>query len=250
MSYRSDVVDRSTLLAASREEARRLAGQPVSEVIPSRRDFAQYVATQRQGLAVIARLNPSPSRPIGDHVAYARACDDADVAALAVAAGTDDLAAETMASIAAATTAPILREALILAPSQLYHARLHGADAVVFPAAELDDVSLAELIKIARSLHMAVVVEILDEADAARATRLPHVIAGLRCLTADRDLDLEGTRRLVDCLPAQATVIVLPEVTSAAESRALQGKCDAIVLGEALQGSVDIAGTIRQLGLD
>jgi indole-3-glycerol phosphate synthase len=246
MSYRSDV-DRQTVLAASREEARRLAGQSVSEVIPSRRDFAQYVATQKQELAVIARLSAAPPRPIADLVAHARACDDADVAALAVATGAVGLSLEAMAAIAAATTAPILRDDLMLAPSQLYHARLHGADAAVLPAAELDDVSLDELLRIASSLHMAAVVEVVDETDAARAARLPHVIAGLRCLKAGGGLDLDRTCRLLDRLPAQATVIVLPEVTSAAQSRALHGKCDAVMVGEALPPGGDISATLRCL---
>src|SRR5438105_10731213 len=117
MSY-GRYADRPARLAASREEARRLVGQPVSEVTPSRRDFARYVATQKQELAVMARLTATPPRPVADLVAYARACDDAEVAALAVVTGADGLSADDMAAIAAATTAPILRDDLILEPGQ------------------------------------------------------------------------------------------------------------------------------------
>ena len=123
---------RQQQLAASRDEVQRLAAQPLSEVTPSRRDFAQYVATQRSELAVLARCVPLPDRnALCD---YARACDDAEVAALAVATEPGGLTVDDMAAIAAAVTAPVLREAPTLAASQLYHARLHGADAALYRA--------------------------------------------------------------------------------------------------------------------
>jgi aspartyl/glutamyl-tRNA(Asn/Gln) amidotransferase C subunit len=145
-------MDRSRVLAASRAEVRQLAGQQLSEVTPSRRDFAQYVATQKRELVVIARVGATHA-PDGQPwsaaqlVAYARQCDDADVAALAVMTGAEGVSIVELAAVADGTTAPILRDDLIIDPSQVYHSRLHGADAVVFPAADLESSALQELVQ-------------------------------------------------------------------------------------------------------
>ena len=211
---------RQRRLAASRDEVRRLAAQPISEVTPSRRDFAQYVATQRTELAVIARLaRRSGMSQRGALLDYARACDDAEVAALAVVTEPEGLSTDDMAAIAAAVTAPILRDALTIDPSQLYHARLHGADAAVYPADVLDDAALHDLVTVASSLHMASVVEVLTMADLRKALALAHVIVGLRCERADGSLDVERTRQLVQDVPPARTVIALAEAPNPGEVR-------------------------------
>ena len=240
--------ERQRRLAASRDEVHRLGPQPMSEVTPSRRDFAQYVATQRTELAVIARLSHCPT--LANRTAlvnYARACDDAEVAALAVVTGPHGLSADDMAAIAAAVTAPILREALVIDPSQLYHARLHGADAVVVPADAPEDATLHDLVAVASSLHMASVVEVLTLADLRKALALAHVIIGLRCERADGSLDLEQTARLVQEIPRARTVIALPEALTVTDYAATRGICDAVVVGEALRSAGDLAACIRQI---
>lgn len=240
--------DRTRLLAASREEVQHLAGQRISEVTPSRRDFAQYVATQKEDLAVIARLSRrSPQQPTAAVIELARACDDAEVAALAVATGTDGLSMDDMAAIAVATTAPILRETLTIDPSQLYYARLHGADAALFPAAELARGTLQELVTIASSLHMASVIEVVSAADVDLALSLPHVVVGIDCRGSEGALDVPRTQQLAQHVPRQHSVIVLPEVRSAEECAALRGLCDAIVVGEALCTAGDVRAALREL---
>ncbi len=103
-------MDRARAFAASRDEIERLREQRVREVTPSRRDFAQYVATQRGELAVIARVSRGgPGQTTVQLIDLARACDDADVAALAISTGMGGVTIDEMGEIAAATTAPILR---------------------------------------------------------------------------------------------------------------------------------------------
>lgn len=232
-------MDRQRALAVSEEEVRRLTGQPISEVTPSRRDFLLHVTTQKQELAIVARLAPR-EEPSGDVwgtaqlVAHARACDDAEVAALAVATGAGGLSMQDLAAIAEATTAPVLRDDLILHPSQLYHARLHGADAAVLPLADLEDSAIKALIDAAHSVHMAAILELLGEAQVERAVRRPRVILGLRCTDQNGALDLDHMCQLAQQLPRYRTSLTLAEIRSAAEYNALQGVCDAVVLGEAL----------------
>ena len=238
------------MLAASRDEGRQLAAPRVSEVTPSRRDFAQYVATQKTDLAVIARLAGSSSHTAAQLIAQARDYDDAEVAALAVATGAGGLSAEIMAAIAAATTAPILRDDLLMQPKQIYHARLHGADAAVFPAAELDGTDLHELIMIASSLHMASVIEAFTPGHLDTARQFAHVIVGLRCTSTDGNLDVEATLDLARRVPRQQTVIVLPEIRSPRECAALRGTCDAVVAGEVLSTADDLCELLRELAGD
>jgi len=240
-------MERERILAGSRAEAAQLAGQRLSEVTPSRRDFAQYVDTQKQDLAVIARLGTLPGWPIAQLVAHARACDDADVAALAVVTGAAGRPLGDLAAVADNTTAPILRDDLIVSPSQLYHARLHGADAGIFPAADIDGAALHALVSVASSLHMASVVEVQSAADLAAALDLPHALIGLRCLGADGRLDLARTLQLAHQVPAQRTLICLPEVQSSAECAQLRGACDAVVVGEVLVATADVAAVLQEM---
>jgi len=226
-------MDRSQRLSASRDEVRLLARLRLSEVTPSRRDFAQYVATEKQELAVIARLTRVSGGTVDDAIAQARAYDEADVAALAVAAGPEGLSLADMAAIAAATTAPILRDVLVLDPGQLYAARLHGGDAAVIAAPELDAAAVRELVAVASSLHMAAVIEVLSAADVDAALRLPHAILGLSCTTADGRLDVQRTLDLAKLVPAARTVIALPPVRSPQEAIGLQGVCDAVMVAAA-----------------
>lgn len=232
-------MDRQRALAASEEEVRRLTGQSFGDVRPCRRDFALHMGTQKQELAIVARLSADGAQSdrvwaTAELVAHARACDDAEVAALAVATGAGGVSIQDLAAIAGATTAPVLRDDLIIHPSQLYYTRLHGADAAVLPLADLDDATVETLVDTAQSLRMAVILELLGEAQMERALRQAHGLLGLRCTDGNGTLNLEGTRRLAEQLPCHRTSVALAEIRSAAEYNALQGVCDAVVVGEAL----------------
>jgi indole-3-glycerol phosphate synthase len=220
--------DRAQRLAASRAEAASLAGQPVSEVTPSRRDFAQYVATQRQGLSVIARFSRAAATE--DLIARAQAWDDAEVAAIAMSTAANGLAMRDFAALSDAVTAPVLRDDLTVDASQLYFARLHGADAAVFPVADLDAPGLEELVRVASSLHMASVAEVASRADVERAARLSRVLVGIRCLRGDGALDVAVTAEVARHVPARQVVICLPEIRTVDDARALRGLCDAVTV--------------------
>ena len=244
-------MDRHSTLAASRAEARRLAAQPVSEVTPSRRDFAQYVATQRQALAVIGLLAGGPRRgappwTLPALLEHAQACDDAEVAALAVSTR-GALTMDDVAAIAATVTAPILRTDIIVDPVQLFHARLHGIDAAVFPAAGVEASQLHDLVTVASSLHMASLIEVGSAEDVDRAVHLPHVLLGLRCVTGAGAIDIDATRQLATQAPRARTLVVLPALGSVAECAALRGCCDAVVVGDVLLDTADVDAAVRAI---
>lgn len=230
-------------LAVSMAEAGRLAGQPIQEITPSRRDLLQYVATQRTTLAVLARLTAAPRDEL---VLRAVALDDAEVAGLVVGALDDGISTADLRAVSAAVTAPLLRDVPVLDVTQIYFARLHGADAVVVPLVEHDESALRELSAVASSLHMTVVAEISNETHLDAAQILPRAALGLHCLTADGRIDVQRTIALARGLPRERVLIALADSRSAAEADLLRGHVDALVTA-ALPHSTDLQEAVAGL---
>jgi hypothetical protein len=125
------------LIAEKNAEIDVLSGLNLTEVTPSRRDFAMFVATQKSGITLIPRLkraDPDTDQawPGLDLVSLARQLDDTEVGALAVAtAGYYGTSIGDLPAVAEAVTAPILRDDLCFHRLQIFQARLHAADAVI-----------------------------------------------------------------------------------------------------------------------
>ena len=74
---------------------------------------------------------------------------------------------------------PVLRKDFVVDAYQVYESRVMGADAVLLIAACLDDAQLRDFEAIALSLDMAVLVEVHDAAELARALRLKTPLIGV-----------------------------------------------------------------------
>ena len=103
---------------------------------------------------------------------------------------------------------PVLRKDFLVDPYQVYESRAMGADAILLIAACLDDAQMGEMEAIARSLYMAVLVEVHDAAELERALALKTLLIGVN----NRDLrtfetNLETTLALVDKLPKDRLLI-------------------------------------------
>lgn len=228
----------------------RLAGLDVNQVTPSRRDFAQFVSTQKTGIALVARLKRAdPDTGTNwldmDLAEVARRCDDTEVGAIAVA--TAEMFGGRIAdlrTVAAAVTAPILRDDLCLHASQVYQARLFGADAVVFPAAHVA-ADLASLLGIAASLHMASVIEVCSESDLALVADYRLACVGIQSPAADGFADITRARALAQRVPPERTVLLLSEVREIESLRALHGLMDAAVVGNVLLDADDPVSVIE-----
>jgi indole-3-glycerol phosphate synthase len=74
---------------------------------------------------------------------------------------------------------PVLRKDFVVDPYQVYESRSMGADCILLIAACLADAQMAELEAIARSLDMAVLVEVHDGAELQRALKLKTPLVGI-----------------------------------------------------------------------
>ena len=74
---------------------------------------------------------------------------------------------------------PVLRKDFMVDPYQIYESRAMGADCILLIAACLDDAQMKDLEAIARSLDMAVLVEVHDGAELKRALKLKTPLIGI-----------------------------------------------------------------------
>jgi indole-3-glycerol phosphate synthase len=74
---------------------------------------------------------------------------------------------------------PVLRKDFMVDPYQIYESRSMGADCILLIAACLDDAQMKDMEAIARSLDMAVLVEVHDGVELERALRLKTPLIGI-----------------------------------------------------------------------
>jgi indole-3-glycerol phosphate synthase len=74
---------------------------------------------------------------------------------------------------------PVLRKDFMVDAYQVYEARAMGADCILLIAACLSDAQMAELEAVARSLDMAVLVEVHDGGELQRALKLKTALVGV-----------------------------------------------------------------------
>ena len=103
---------------------------------------------------------------------------------------------------------PVLRKDFIIDAYQVYESRAIGADAVLLIAACLDDAQLRDFEAIARSLDMAVLVEVHDAAELTRALKLKTPLIGVNNRNLKTfEVSLDTTLTLRHELPADRLLV-------------------------------------------
>ncbi len=144
---------------------------------------------------------------------------------------------------------PVLRKDFIVDPYQVYESRVVGADCILLIAACLDDAQLAELEAVARSLDMAVLVEVHDRAELERALKLKTPLVGIN----NRDLRtfevrLETTLSLLELVPADKLPVTESGILARADvQRMRDAGVHAFLVGEAFMRADDPGTALQAL---
>ena len=144
---------------------------------------------------------------------------------------------------------PVLRKDFIVDPYQVYESRVVGADCILLIAACLQDEQMAELEAIARSLDMAVLVEVHDGAELERALQLKTPLLGIN----NRDLrtfevKLETTLSLLDRVPPEKLLVTESGILGPADvQRMRDAGVHAFLVGEAFMRADDPGAALTAL---
>lgn len=149
----------------------------------------------------------------------------------------------------AACTLPVIRKDFMVDPWQCLEARAIGADAILIIAACLSDSQMAEIEAAALEQGMDALVEVHNEVEMERASRLKSRLIGVN----NRDLkrfvtDLGTTERLAALAPEGTMLVAESGINTHADILRLE-KCGArtFLVGESLMRQDDVAAATRSL---
>jgi indole-3-glycerol phosphate synthase len=249
-------------IAASRERVSLDQLKRQVAELPPPRDFVAALRASCRKPAVIAEVKKaSPSKGViredFDPVAIARGYAAGGASCLSVLTDKTFFQGgfEVLVAVREAVDLPLLCKEFILSPYQLYQARAAGADAALLIAAILDDADLGYLLKVARSLGLAALVEVHDAQEMERVLRLEGVpMIGIN----NRDLstfhtDLATTERLTavygEQITARKTLLVSESGLFNRHDldRVQSAGADAVLVGEALMSQADVSAALEVL---
>ena len=245
------------------EVAQRKAATPLSELqaraagqTPPRGFRRALDRAAQDGFGLIAEIKKaSPSKGLiradFDPPAHAAAYQRGGAACLSVLTdapyfqGHEDY----LVAARAACSLPVLRKDFMVDPWQVLEARSIGADAILIIVAALDDGPMAEIEAAALELGMDVLVEVHDQAEMERASRLRSRLIGVN----NRDLrdftvDFARTYELIAHAPEGCTFVAESGLSSHADLLAMaEHKVRCFLVGEALMRQADVEAATRAL---
>ncbi|QEY30904.1 indole-3-glycerol phosphate synthase TrpC [Synechococcus sp. RSCCF101] len=230
--------------------------------LPPTRDFVAALRASCRKPAVIAEIKKaSPSKGVIREDFQPRAIAEAYSAggASCLSVLTDRAffqgGFDVLVDVRDSTDRPLLCKDFILSPYQLYQARAAGADAALLIAAILSDRDLGYLLRVARTLGLAVLLEVHDDAEMERALALGGVdLIGIN----NRDLtsfqtDLATSERLLERHGGrlrEAGILAVSESGLFSREdldRAVSAGADAVLVGEALMRQPDVQQALEIL---
>ncbi|MFM9047240.1 MAG: indole-3-glycerol phosphate synthase TrpC [Cyanobium sp.] len=249
-------------IASSRERVSLEQLQRQVAELPPTRDFASALRACCRKPAVIAEVKKaSPSKGViredFEPVAIAKGYAAGGASCLSVLTDKTFFQGgfDVLVAVREAVDLPLLCKEFILSPYQLYQARAAGADAALLIAAILDDADLGYLLKVARSLGLATLVEVHDAEELERVLRFEGVpMIGIN----NRDLstftvDMAATETLMAEYGARirsAGALLVSEsglFNRDDLDRVLGAGADAVLVGEALMRQADVTTALETL---
>ena len=136
---------------------------------------------------------------------------------------------------------PVLRKDFMVDAYQIYESRALGADCVLLIVACLTDAQLSELEGIARSLDMAVLVEVHDGAELERALKLKTPLIGINNRNLRTfEVSLQTTLDLLPRLPAGRLLVTESGILAREDVQKMRtAGVNAFLVGEAFMRAPD-----------
>lgn len=136
---------------------------------------------------------------------------------------------------------PVLRKDFMVDPYQVYESRSMGADCILLIAACLTDAQMAELEAVARSLDMAVLVEVHDAAELQRALRLKTRLVGINNRNLRTfEVSLDTTLGMLGDVPADRLLVTESGILAREDVQRMRAAgVHAFLVGEAFMRAPD-----------
>ncbi|MBB1076959.1 indole-3-glycerol phosphate synthase TrpC [Rhodoferax sp. 4810] len=181
------------------------------------RDFvgalrAKIAAGQPAVIAEIKKASPSKGVIRADFIPADIAQSYAEFGAACLSVLTDQQffqgCGDYLKQARASCQLPVLRKDFMVDAYQIYESRVLGADAVLLIAACLTDAQMKEFEQIARSLDMAVLVEVHDDEELQRALKLKTPLIGVNNRNLKTfEVSLDTTLTLMKDIPADRLLV-------------------------------------------
>ena len=249
-------------IAIARERVPLLKLKEQVALLPAPLDFVAALKAACLKPAVIAEIKKaSPSKGVirenFDPVAIAKEYASAGASCISVLTDKQFFQGgfDVLVQVRQVVDLPLLCKEFILSPYQLYQARAAGADAVLLIAAILSDQDLAYLLKAAKALQLAVLLEVHNSEELERALTFDGVqLIGIN----NRDLasfhtDLATTEELTAIYGAQirakGCLLVSESGLFSRDDldRVQAAGADAVLVGEALMRQEDVELGLQNL---
>jgi indole-3-glycerol phosphate synthase len=226
------------------------------------RDFvgairAKLAAGQAAVIAEIKKASPSKGVIRADFfaadIAQSYAEGDGVTSAACLSVLTDQQffqgSADTLKQARASCHLPVLRKDFMVDAYQIYESRAMGADAVLLIAACLSDAQMAEFEALALDLGMAVLVEVHDGAELARALRLRTPLVGINNRNLRSfEVDVQTTLDLMGLLPPERLLVTESGISTPADVQRLRAAgVHTFLVGESLMRAAEPGLALAEL---
>ncbi|MFY9183379.1 MAG: indole-3-glycerol phosphate synthase TrpC [Limnohabitans sp.] len=245
----SDILDK--IVAVKRQEVAAALKQKSLAVVRAdaesrvlTRDFegamrAKITAGQAAVIAEIKKASPSKGVLRADFIPADIAQSYAEFGAACLSVLTDKQffqgSVDYLKQARASCDLPVLRKDFMIDAYQVYEARAMGADAILLIAACLDDAQMAEMEAVARSLDMAVLVEVHDRAELERALKLKTRLVGINNRNLKTfEVSLQTTLDMLPDVPADRLLVTESGIQTPEDVRRMrEAHVNAFLVGEA-----------------
>lgn len=251
------VVTKQQEVAALKEHFSIVEAERAIADMPPTRGFEDALAHRRKRklglIAEVKKASPSKGliRPDFDPVQIACAYEKAGADCVSVLTDVSYFqgSPDYLQEIRQAVGLPLLRKDFVIDETQIYEARLLGADAVLLIAAILDQERLRRFLNVARETGLDALVEVHDRAEMDMVLELGATLVGVN----NRDLKtfetrLQTTEELAALVPEGVTLISESGIAGPQDIKYLHNTgAKGVLVGEYLMRQQDVEQAVYRL---